>query len=83
MIDEISKIRIVQDIEITSIVQLHSLDSTSKQCVYLWLMTETKILPMSGGVAKCHALESLLRALELLPLKHGKLSTLVHPSFYN
>ena len=28
-------------------------------------MTETKILPMSGGVAKCHALESPLRTLEL------------------
>ena len=33
MLDEISKIRIVQDIEITSIVQFHSLDTTSKQCV--------------------------------------------------
>ena len=29
MLDEISKVRIVQDIEITSIVQLHSLDSAS------------------------------------------------------
>ena len=33
MMDEICKVRIVQDIEITSIVQLHSLDSTSKPCV--------------------------------------------------
>ena len=33
MMDKISKVRIVQDIEITSIVQLHSLDSTSKRCV--------------------------------------------------
>ena len=28
-------------------------------------MTETKILPMSGGVTKCHAPESPLQALEL------------------
>ena len=55
-------------------------------------MTETKILPMSGDVAKCHAPESPLQALELrfpilfqmgVPLKQGKLSTLAHPSFYH
>ena len=55
-------------------------------------MTENKIQLRSGGVAKCHALESLLRALELrppvlfqmgVPSKHGKLSTMAHPSFYN
>ena len=46
----------------------------------LWLMTETKILPKSGDVTKCHAPESPLQALELrfpvlfqmgVPLKHG------------
>ena len=55
-------------------------------------MMETKIQLRSDGVAKCHTLESLLRVLELrppvffqmgVPLKHGKLSTLAHPSFYN
>ena len=47
---------------------------------------------MSGGVTKCHTPESPLQALELrlpvlfqmgVPLKHGKLSTQAHPSFYH
>ena len=46
-------------------------------------MTETKIPPISGGVAKFHAPESPLRALEPrppvlfqmgVPLKHGELN---------
>ena len=46
MFDEISKIRIVQDIEITSIVQFHSLDSTSKQCALTQSVKFTR--PISG-----------------------------------
>ena len=46
MLDEISKIRTVQDIEITSIVQFHPLDSTSKQSISTSHIKFTR--PISG-----------------------------------